>query len=238
MTTAIVTGGASNIGWAIARRFAAEHRVLIADLREPAAALPPGATFVRTDITDARACEAMVEHARTLGPLAAVVHSAAITAPPTPIESIPVDEWRRLVDVNLTGAFLVARASIPALRESRGAMVLVSSRAARVGYAALDASAGGTKAHYCASKAAVISLVRSLAVELAPSQVRVNGVAPGSIEGTMIPQERWAALAARIPLGRLGKPEEIAAAVWFLCSDAASYVTGHILDANGGTWMN
>ncbi len=238
MTCAIVTGGASNIGWAIARRFAATHRVLIADLREPAAALPPGAAFSRTDITDPQACATMVDRAHALGPVAAVVHSAAITAPPTPIEHIPVDEWRRVLEVNLTGAFLVARAAIPALRATHGAMVLVSSRAARVGYAALDASPDGTKAHYCATKAAVISLVRSLAVELAPARVRVNGLAPGSIEGTMIPKERWAALAERIPLGRLGQPEEIAEAAWFLCSDAASYVTGHILDANGGTWMN
>jgi NAD(P)-dependent dehydrogenase (short-subunit alcohol dehydrogenase family) len=84
-----------------------------------------------------------------------------------------------------------------------------------------------------------MSLVKSLAIELAPDGVRVNAVVPGSIEGAMIPRERWPELAARIPLGRLGTPAEVAEAAWFLCSpDQARYVTGHALDVNGGTWMN
>jgi 3-oxoacyl-[acyl-carrier protein] reductase len=102
----------------------------------------------------------------------------------------------------------------------------------------LNASASGTKAHYAASKAALLSLVKSLAIELAPDGVRVNAVVPGSIEGRMIPRERWPELAARIPLGRLGTPDEVAAAAQWLCSDAARYVTGHALDVNGGTWMS
>jgi NAD(P)-dependent dehydrogenase (short-subunit alcohol dehydrogenase family) len=237
-TVAIVTGGSSNIGWACARRLAASHQVLIADLRPPAEPLPEGMDFQATDITDGAACRALMDRAAQQGPLAALVHSAAITMPARPIEQITADEWRRVVDVNLTGAFLVAQAAIPALRAARGAMVMISSRAARTGYAALTASPQGTKPHYCASKAGVLSLVKSLAVELAADGVRVNAVLPGAIEGEMIPRERWPELASRIPLGRLGVPDEVADVVAFLCSSAARYITGHALDVNGGTWMN
>ncbi|RPH62047.1 MAG: SDR family oxidoreductase, partial [Burkholderiales bacterium] len=106
---AVVTGGSSNIGWACVRRFAATHEVLIADLKPPDATLPASVHFVPADVTDEAACEALFAAAAARGPLAALVHSAAITAPARPIEAIPVDEWRRLIEVNLTGAFLVAR---------------------------------------------------------------------------------------------------------------------------------
>jgi 3-oxoacyl-[acyl-carrier protein] reductase len=155
-----------------------------------------------------------------------------------PIERIAPAEWRRILEVNLTGAFLVAQAAIPALRKGQGSAVFISSRAGRTGYAALNASASGTKAHYAASKAGLLSLVKSLAIELAPDGVRVNAVVPGSIEGAMIPRERWPELAARIPLGRLGTPDEVAEAVRWLCTEQARYVTGHALDVNGGTWMS
>ncbi|MCL4748108.1 MAG: SDR family oxidoreductase, partial [Burkholderiaceae bacterium] len=143
----------------------------------------------------------------------------------------------KVIEVNLSGAFHVARAAVRALRAARGSVVLIASRAGRVGYAALDPSPAGTKPHYCASKAGVMSLARSLAIELAPDGVRVNCVAPGSIEGEMIARERWPQIAARVPLGRMGRPQEIADACWFLCSPQASYITGHVLDVNGGTWM-
>jgi NAD(P)-dependent dehydrogenase (short-subunit alcohol dehydrogenase family) len=235
---AIVTGGSSNIGWACVGRLAPSHHVLIGDVRPPAVPLPEGVEFVATDITDPEACRALMVRAEHLGPLAALVHSAAITAPAQPIEQIDLAEWRRLIEVNLTGPFVVAQAAVPALRRAQGALVMISSRAARTGYAALSASPQGTKPHYCAAKAGVLSLVRSLAVELAPDGVRVNAVVPGSIEGAMIPRERWPELAARIPLGRLGLPQEVADVVAFLCSAQARYVTGHALDVNGGTWMN
>lgn len=235
---AVVTGGSSNIGRACVERLAAGHRVLVADLRAPQAALPDGATWLETDVTDAAACRAMARAAADLGPVAAFVHSAAITVPARPIASIDADEWRRVIDVNLTGAFLAAQAMVAPLRASRGAMVLIASRAARVGYAALSPTPAGTKPHYAAAKAAVLSLAKSFAVELAPDGVRVNAVVPGSIEGAMIPRERWPELAARIPLGRLGTPDEVADAVAWLCSPQARYVTGHALDVNGGTWMN
>lgn len=236
--TAIVTGGASNIGWACVQRLAADHDVVIADVQAPQQALPPQARFIRTDITDAAACQSLMAQAVGDGGLAVLVHSAAITAAARPIEQIPVEEWRRLLDVNLTGAFLVAQAAIPALRRGGGAVVMIASRAGRTGYAALNASPSGTKAHYAATKAGLLSLVKSLAIELAPDGVRVNAVVPGSIEGAMIPRERWPELAARIPLGRLGTPEEVADAVRYLCSQDARYVTGHALDVNGGTWMS
>ena len=238
LPVAVVTGGASNIGWACVRRFASTHRVLIADLKAPTEPMPEGVLFQATDITDAAACALLMEQAEAAGEVRAVVHSAGITAPARPISEIEPDEWRRVIEVNLTGAFLLAQAALPALRRARGALVLISSRAGRTGYAALSPSAQGTKPHYSASKAGVLSLVKSLAIELAGDGVRVNAIVPGSIEGTMIPRERWSELAARIPIGRLGRPEEIAEAAWFLCSPQASYVTGHALDVNGGTWMS
>lgn len=238
LPVAVVTGGSSNIGWACVQRFRHTHRVVIADLRPPAGATPEGVSFQATDICDATACAALMDRASALGEVQCVVHSAGITMPARPIAEISPDEWRRVIEVNLTGAFLLAQAALPALRRSRGALVLIGSRAGRTGYAALSPTSQGTKPHYCASKAGVLSLVKSLAIELAGDGVRVNAVVPGSIEGTMIPRERWPELAARIPIGRLGKPEEIADAAWFLCSAQASYLTGHALDVNGGTWMN
>jgi 3-oxoacyl-[acyl-carrier protein] reductase len=233
---ALVTGGSRNIGWAVAQRFAATHRVVIGDLVPPAAPLPEGIAWTECDVRDYASCERLVAAAGA--PLAALVHSAAVTRPPVPIASLSPAEWAEVIDVNLTGAFHVARAAIASLRSAAGSAVLISSRAARVGYAALAPSPGGTKPHYCAAKSGVMSLARSLAVELAPDGVRVNCVAPGSVEGDMIPRERWPEVAARVPLGRMGKPAEIAEACFYLCSPEASYITGHVLDVNGGTWMN
>ena len=119
---AIITGGSSNIGWACVRRFGATHTVVIGDLKPPAEPMPEDVRFVATDITDERACAGLVEAAMALGPLQAVVHSAAITAPVLPFEQVSADEWRRVIEVNLTGAFLVARAVLPARRTTRPRM--------------------------------------------------------------------------------------------------------------------
>lgn len=233
--TAVVTGGASNIGWACVQRLAATHRVWIADLQAPKEPLPEGCSLERLDITDEAACARFFGG---IGPVAALVHSAAITVPARPMHEIDLAEWRRVIEINLTGAFVVAQAARQALQSARGSVVFIASRAGRTGVAALQPTPAGIKPHYAAAKAGLMSLARSLAIEWAASGVRVNTVVPGSIEGAMIPRERWPELAARIPLGRLGTADEVAEVAAFLCSDAARYVTGHALDVNGGTWMN
>lgn len=219
------------------QRLAVDYQVLIADLLEPEHLLPEGCDYFRVDVCDPHQVGRLVAQAEQAGRLQVVVHSAAITAPARPIVDIPLDEWKRVIDINLTGSFIVSQAVIAPLSKNNGCMTLLTSRAGKTGFAALNASTSGTKAHYCASKAGVISLMKSLATELAP-YIRVNAVAPGPIEGEMIPRARWPEIAARVPLGRLGTVAEVADVVHFLCSPAASFITGHVLDVNGGTLMD
>lgn len=234
---AIVTGGARNIGRAITQRLCTDFKVVVADLTAPDHPLPDGCSFFQVDVSDPDAVADLIMHASQAGKLTALVHSAAITAPARPFSEITLDEWCRVLDINLTGTFIVAQAAIAELRANKGSMTFLTSRAGKTGFAALSPDKNGTKPHYCASKAGVISLMKSLAIELAPD-VRVNAVAPGPIEGNMIPRERWPELAKRVPLERLGKADEIADAVHFLVSPAASFITGHVLDVNGGTLMD
>ena len=240
---AVITGAANNIGLAIANQFSQHYQVvgldcIFQDEEKSSGSADGRFKRVACDITNPAEVESALQLARTLGPIKAVVNSAAITEPRASIKDISIESWRRMMDINLTGAFIVMKTSIPFLQESQGAGLLITSRAGKVGYAGFDPNPEGTKAHYCASKAGVISLIKSLAIELAPFGVRINGLAPGSIEGTMIPKELWAGLAEKIPLKRLGLPAEIAEVAYFLCSDSASYITGHILDVNGGTLMD
>ena len=243
---AVVTGAASNIGMAVARRFLIDLPVIGMDVlfEDPRKAVLVAENashkFVglSADVSNPESIRCAFSQARSHGLITAVIHCAAITAPPVRIIDMPYTDWERLIQINLTGTFVILKECSSYLIESQGSAVVLTSRAGKVGYAGLVPYAEGTKAHYAASKAGVISLVKSAALELAQYGVRVNAIAPGSIEGAMIPRDRWALLAEKIPLSRLGTPEEVANAANFLCSGDASYITGHTLDVNGGTLMD
>lgn len=239
---ALVTGAANNIGLACAAAFAAAGYTVVAGDIADATASAGRLDHVhpqRLDVTDEASCRQAVAVCAELGPFKALVHCAGITMPARSVLETSLEEWERVIKVDLTGSFIVARASIPALLRTAGAsMTLFSSRAGKSGVAAMGSNGGKTKAAYCAAKAGVIALVKSLATELASDGVRVNGIAPGPVEGKMLPREQWASIAARVPLNRLGTPENMADAALFLASGEAAFITGHILDVNGGALMD
>ena len=244
LAVALITGAANNIGRAAAQAFAEDHIVVLADIEdatEAAQEIGQDAVAVQGDVSDAADCARWIKAAEEHGPLRGIVHAAGITRPPQTVEEISPAEWDEVIRVNLTGSFLLAQAAIPALRRAGdAAVVFISSRAGKSGFtiAGLTGGRAAAKAHYAASKAGLISLTKSLAMELAADGIRVNCIAPGPIEGTMIPRQSWPQVAEQVPLGRLGRPDEIAAAAWFLCSADAAFTTGHILDVNGGVLMD
>src|SRR5262245_50839330 len=229
MTVALVTGGSRGIGRAIAQRLAAGGaRVYAGYLRreEPA----PGLVPIQFDVTDANACEAAVDRVvAEAGSLDVVVHAAGITRDSLFALSSPED-WDEPVRVNLGGALRVARAAVrPMLAARRGAIVLVGS------VAGLRASPG--QVGYAASKGGIHSATATLAAERAPLGIRGNAVLPGFVAAGMVARLDQRIVEDRkrhIPLGRLGRAEEIAEVVAFLCSDAASYVVGQSLVVDGG----
>ncbi len=172
----------------------------------------------------------MSQVAEEFGRLDVLVNNAGIYEV-LPVEEISEAQWDRVLDVNLKGAFFCCQAVVPAMkRQGEGRIVSVASSAGK---------AGGTLAgaHYSVSKAGVICLTKQLARELGPYGITVNAVAPGRIDTPMIrvaSDEENEAFVRRTPLGRLGTPEDVAGAVVFLASDAASFITGEIVDVNGG----
>jgi len=223
--TVLVSGGASGIGRACCEVLGAEGwRVVAADLH------PPEGGF-SLDVRDEAAWAAAVEQA---GPLDALVNCAGVRTRAA-IADMSVTQWREVIDVNLTGTFLGTRELFRHLRADGrpGAVVNIAS----VNFQ----SAVPGQAHYVASKAAVVALTRAAALEGAPGGIRVNAVAPGAIVTPMLEQRlaepgqrEW--LEDRIPLHRLGRPEDPAAAVAWLLSESASYVTGATLAVDGG-WL-
>jgi meso-butanediol dehydrogenase/(S,S)-butanediol dehydrogenase/diacetyl reductase len=234
---AIVTGGGSGIGQAIAEALAgAGASVLVADLagaraETVASAIRDaggvaGATTL--DASDPASVEAMVAES---GGVDILVCAAGLFFAGT-AEATPVDTWRQVVDVNLTGAFLAARAAVPAMRaRGGGSIVLISSSTG-----AHDALPGAVA--YVASKGGVTMLAKALAVDHAAEGIRVNCVAPGPTDTPMLrgllDEAGRKAFGETLPVGRLGRAEEIAAAVLFLAGDAASFVTGAVLAVDGG----
>ena len=238
--TAFVTGGSRGIGRAIVRRLAAEgHAVGINYLQSRAAAETLAAEIrgeggkalaVRADVADREAITAAIHLVEAaLGPISLLVNNAGI-AEQRQFQDISEDFWQRIFAVNVTGPFHTAQAVLPGmLHEKRGAIINISSIWGQRGASCETA--------YSASKAALIGLTRSLAMELAPSGIRVNCVAPGVIRTDMVEvlgEDTLSDLTRETPMGRLGTPEDIARLAAFLAGDGASFITGQVLRVDGG----
>jgi NAD(P)-dependent dehydrogenase (short-subunit alcohol dehydrogenase family) len=234
---AVVTGGASGIGEACACRFAAEGAsVVVVDVDEErgqgvADGIPGGrGEFVRCDVSDGADWRALREHVLRRWNRLDVLHSNAFVQIPAPAHELEEADWSRMLDVNLKAAYLGTKALVDVLANANGSIVLTSSVNAYVGRPGRPA--------YAASKAGLAALGRQLAVEYGP-QVRVNTVVPGAISTPpweAVPRAHRAATASATAAARLGEPNEVAAAVAFLASSDASYITGVDLVVDGG-WM-
>jgi len=234
--TAVVTGGASGIGLACARRLIeAGARTILWDsdaagLDAAVAALGEAAQGQALDITDEAAIAAAAAQAAASGPVQILVNSAGIGGSGQPVWEVDVALWRRMIEINLTGQFLVCRALAPAMIASGwGRIVNIASVAGKEG--------NPNAAAYSASKAGLIGLTKSLGKELIGTGVLANCVCPAVIETPMIDQvtpEQMAYMSAKIPMGRLGQPDEVAALVAWLSSEDCSFSTGGVYDISGG----
>lgn len=234
----LVTGGGRGIGRAIALGLAAEGARVAVSARtlwqceEVAEQMGDRGLALELDVTDPESCERAVEQVTaSLGPPTVVVNAAGISPVRQRTERHDVDAWRQILDVNLTGAYLVTRAAAAALLDRGGAVVNVAS--------VLGTMASPRLAAYGASKAGIVQLTRTLAREWAPRGVRVNAVCPGYVETAMtaslLANDRLRAeVLAATPLGRVATVEEVVGPALFLASDEASYVTGAALLVDGG----
>jgi 3-oxoacyl-[acyl-carrier protein] reductase len=234
---AIVTGGATGLGYAIAQRLIASGgSVTLWDRDEAGAAraaqaLGAAADAVAVDVADHASVVAAVAATRKRHPrVHALVNSAGITGPNTKVWDYPVDGWRQVFDVNVHGLFYCCREVVGWMREAgEGRIVNIASVAGKDGNP--NASA------YSASKAAVIGLTKSLGKELADTGIRVNCVTPAAVRTAIFDQmtpEHIGFMLSKIPMGRFGQPEEVAAMVAWMCTDECSFSTGAVFDLSGG----
>jgi NAD(P)-dependent dehydrogenase (short-subunit alcohol dehydrogenase family) len=235
---ALVTGAARGIGLAVAKRFLAEGwRVALLDIEAEllgkslrALAAAGNTLELHCDVSDASAvASAVTEIERRFGRLDALVNNAGI-AVFAPLLQTSEEDWNRVLAVNLTGPFLCTKAAVPLMREHGGAIVNITSISA--------VRASTLRTAYGTSKAGLAHLTKQFAIELASLGIRVNAVAPGPVETAMAKAVHTPEIRAdyhdAIPLNRYGLEEELAEAVFFLCSDRSSYITGQILAVDGG----
>ncbi len=253
---AVVTGAGSGLGRAFARRLAVHGaRVVCAD-REPAWAEETAALLgshgsrgepVVVDVADAASVAAMAERVRgAFGRVDVLFNNAGIATAPARVHELPVEDWDRLLAVNLRGVFLCTRALLPLMLAGGGSIVNVASIIGLAGYYPGFPSAA---CNYAASKAAVVGFTRQAAAEYAGDGIRVNAIAPGWHEGTRLGGARRAAaspetvarfdaaIVERTPLGRKGRPEELEGLAIYLASRASSFVTGQVFVHDGG-WLS
>jgi 3-oxoacyl-[acyl-carrier protein] reductase len=233
---AIVTGAARGIGKAIAERLAQDGFVVaIADLDEPAAraasATIDGALAVGVDVTDEASVQRMVGAVlERAGRVDALINNAGIAGPAAPVAEYPAGEWRRVMAINLDGVFLCCKAVLPhMLARGSGRIVNIASISGKEG--------NPNMAAYSSSKAGVIGLTKALGKEVATKGIYVNCVTPAVIETDILQQLTEDAvkyMVSRIPMGRTGKPEEVAALVAWLASEECSFSTGAVFDISGG----
>jgi len=236
---ALITGGGTGLGFGMAQAMlGAGARVVITGRRreildEAVRALGEGAFAFEHDVTDAAGAGALVERIeQALGPISILVNNAGVHLK-KPLAETSFEDFNRVLATHVGGAFAMTRAAVPSMkRHGGGSVVFIASMASFMGLPDLVA--------YSTAKSAYLGMVRSLATELAPDGIRVNGIAPGWIETPMLHQAldndpgRWAKIISRTPQHRFGAPSDIGLAAVYLCSPAAGFVNGVVLPVDGG----